>query len=133
MIPTPRTPTPFKNALAAQEKMHGPLKMEVRSQMSAVCSTWCLSPHEHSSTLLLPVYTHMSVFQPQPLALLEEDIREVLKQETGADIFNKADIQPDYREWKHNVRQCPQQSASMNYTKVIKIYTCAQSLKSREI
>ncbi|XP_008306006.1 myb-related protein A isoform X2 [Cynoglossus semilaevis] len=68
MIPTPRTPTPFKNALAAQEKMHGPLKME-----------------------------------PQPLALLEEDIREVLKQETGADIFNKADIQPDYREWKHNV------------------------------
>lgn len=28
-IPTPRTPTPFKNALAAQEKMHGPLKMEV--------------------------------------------------------------------------------------------------------
>lgn len=33
MIPTPRTPTPFKNALAAQEKMHGPLKMEVRGQM----------------------------------------------------------------------------------------------------
>ena len=30
MIPTPRTPTPFKNALAAQEKMHGPVKMEVR-------------------------------------------------------------------------------------------------------
>uniref|UniRef100_A0A665WK07 V-myb avian myeloblastosis viral oncogene homolog-like 1 n=1 Tax=Echeneis naucrates TaxID=173247 RepID=A0A665WK07_ECHNA len=56
MIPTPRTPTPFKNALAAQEKMHGPLKME-----------------------------------PQPLAFLEEDIREVLKQETGADIFNRMD------------------------------------------
>ncbi|TMS15954.1 Myb-related protein A [Larimichthys crocea] len=68
MIPTPRTPTPFKNALAAQEKMHGPLKME-----------------------------------PQPLAFLEEDIREVLKQETGADIFNRADIQPDYRVWKHNI------------------------------
>nr|XP_046227783.1 myb-related protein A isoform X2 [Scatophagus argus] len=68
MIPTPRTPTPFKNALAAQEKMHGPLKME-----------------------------------PQPLAFLEEDIREVLKQETGADIFNRADIQPDYRTWKHNI------------------------------
>uniref|UniRef100_A0A665WLA8 V-myb avian myeloblastosis viral oncogene homolog-like 1 n=1 Tax=Echeneis naucrates TaxID=173247 RepID=A0A665WLA8_ECHNA len=68
MIPTPRTPTPFKNALAAQEKMHGPLKME-----------------------------------PQPLAFLEEDIREVLKQETGADIFNRADVQPDYRAWKHNV------------------------------
>ncbi|XP_049913226.1 myb-related protein A isoform X3 [Epinephelus moara] len=68
MIPTPRTPTPFKNALAAQEKMHGPLKME-----------------------------------PQPLAFLEEDIREVLKQETGADIFNRADIQPDYRAWKHNI------------------------------
>uniref|UniRef100_A0A4W6DSA1 MYB proto-onco like 1 n=1 Tax=Lates calcarifer TaxID=8187 RepID=A0A4W6DSA1_LATCA len=68
MIPTPRTPTPFKNALAAQEKMHGPLKME-----------------------------------PQPLAFLEEDIREVLKQETGADIFNRADVQPDYRTWKHNM------------------------------
>ncbi|XP_034717987.1 myb-related protein A isoform X3 [Etheostoma cragini] len=68
MIPTPRTPTPFKNALAAQEKMHGPLKME-----------------------------------PQPLAFLEEDIREVLKQETGADIFNKAYVQPDYRAWKHNI------------------------------
>uniref|UniRef100_A0A3Q1GKJ9 V-myb avian myeloblastosis viral oncogene homolog-like 1 n=1 Tax=Acanthochromis polyacanthus TaxID=80966 RepID=A0A3Q1GKJ9_9TELE len=65
MIPTPRTPTPFKNALAAQEKMHGPLKME-----------------------------------PQPLAFLEEDIREVLKQETGTDIFNRADVQPDYRAWK---------------------------------
>ncbi|XP_042366596.1 myb-related protein A isoform X2 [Plectropomus leopardus] len=68
MIPTPRTPTPFKNALAAQEKMHGPLKME-----------------------------------PQPLAFLEEDIREVLKQETGADIFNRADVQSDYRAWKHNI------------------------------
>ncbi|KAI3354803.1 hypothetical protein L3Q82_004617 [Scortum barcoo] len=69
MIPTPRTPTPFKNALAAQEKMHGPLKME-----------------------------------PQPLAFLEEDIREVLKQETGADIFNRqTHIQPDYRTWKHNI------------------------------
>nr|XP_040023636.1 myb-related protein A isoform X1 [Gasterosteus aculeatus aculeatus] len=68
MIPTPRTPTPFKNALAAQEKMHGPLRME-----------------------------------PQPLAFLEEDIREVLKQETEADIFNRSDLQPDYRAWKHNI------------------------------
>ncbi|XP_069007785.1 myb-related protein A [Embiotoca jacksoni] len=68
MIPTPRTPTPFKNALAAQEKMHGPLKME-----------------------------------PQPLAFLEEDIREVLKRETGADFFNRADMQPDYRAWKHSM------------------------------
>ncbi|XP_029978765.1 myb-related protein A isoform X2 [Sphaeramia orbicularis] len=68
MIPTPRTPTPFKNALAAQEKMHGPLKME-----------------------------------PQPLAFLEEDIREVLKEETGADIFNRTDLQADYRAWKHNL------------------------------
>ncbi|XP_056869751.1 myb-related protein A isoform X2 [Takifugu flavidus] len=66
-IPTPRTPTPFKNALAAQEKMHGPLKME-----------------------------------PQPLAFLEEDIREVLKQETGADIFSRVD-QPDYRLWKQTI------------------------------
>ncbi|XP_068160282.1 myb-related protein A [Antennarius striatus] len=68
VLSTPRTPTPFKKALAAQEKMHGPLKME-----------------------------------PQPLAFLEEDIREVLKQETGADIFNRADVQPDYRVWKHNI------------------------------
>ncbi|XP_068604273.1 myb-related protein A [Brachionichthys hirsutus] len=65
-LTTPRTPTPFKNALAAQEKMHGPLKME-----------------------------------PQPLAFLEEDIREVLKQETGADIFNGPDVQPDYTVRKH--------------------------------
>ncbi|XP_026148448.1 myb-related protein A isoform X2 [Mastacembelus armatus] len=65
MIPTPRTPTPFKKALAAQEKMHGPLKME-----------------------------------PQPLAFLEEDICEILKQETGADIFSRAEIQPSY---KHNM------------------------------
>ncbi|XP_055363702.1 myb-related protein A isoform X2 [Betta splendens] len=68
MIPTPRTPTPFKNALAAQEKMHGPLKME-----------------------------------PQPLAFLEEDIREVLKLETGADIFNRADTEHDCRIWKHDM------------------------------
>ncbi|XP_017261854.1 myb-related protein A isoform X2 [Kryptolebias marmoratus] len=65
---TPRTPTPFKNALAAQEKMHGPLRME-----------------------------------PQPLALLEEDIREVLKQETGRDIFHKTDFQSDHRAWRHNM------------------------------
>ncbi|CAJ1082212.1 Hypothetical predicted protein [Xyrichtys novacula] len=68
MIPTPRTPTPFKNALAAQEKMHGPLKME-----------------------------------PQPLAFLEEDIREVLKQETGADIFNRTVVPPDFRAWKNTM------------------------------
>uniref|UniRef100_A0A3B5LYT4 Uncharacterized protein n=1 Tax=Xiphophorus couchianus TaxID=32473 RepID=A0A3B5LYT4_9TELE len=61
-VPTPRTPTPFKKALAAQEKMHGPLRME-----------------------------------PQPLAFLEEDILEVLKQETGRDIFNKTDFQSDHR------------------------------------
>ncbi|XP_054893808.1 myb-related protein A isoform X2 [Poeciliopsis prolifica] len=66
--PTPRTPTPFKKALAAQEKMHGPLRME-----------------------------------PQPLAFLEEDILEVLKQETGRDIFNKTDFQSDHRAWKHNM------------------------------
>ncbi|RVE58768.1 hypothetical protein OJAV_G00198070 [Oryzias javanicus] len=65
---TPRTPTPFKKALAAQEKMHGPLKVE-----------------------------------PQPLAFLEEDIREVLKQETGTDIFIKADFQPEPRAWKHHM------------------------------
>lgn len=41
-------------------------------------------------------------FQPQPLAFLEEDIREVLKQETGADIFSRVD-QPDYRLWKQTV------------------------------
>lgn len=98
MIPTPRTPTPFKNALAAQIKMHGPLKMEVRSLL-----------------FFLPLYTVyglqlylrclfcLFLIQPQPLAFLEEDIREVLKQETGADIFNRADIQQDYRIWKHNV------------------------------
>ncbi|XP_077364832.1 myb-related protein A isoform X2 [Festucalex cinctus] len=69
MTPTPRTPTPFKNALAAQEKMHGPIKME-----------------------------------PQPLAFLEEVIREVLTQETGSDIFNTAAIlQPDDRAWKQNM------------------------------
>uniref|UniRef100_A0A8L0DUJ7 MYB proto-onco like 1 n=1 Tax=Oncorhynchus mykiss TaxID=8022 RepID=A0A8L0DUJ7_ONCMY len=67
MVPTPRTPTPFKNALAAQEKMHGPLKMV-----------------------------------PQPLAFLEEDIREVLKQEIGSDIFTR-EPQPDFRTWKHDV------------------------------
>lgn len=49
--------------------------------------------------------TCVCVFQPQPLAFLEEDIREVLKQETGADIFHRADVLPDYsRAWKLNVR-----------------------------
>ncbi|XP_039540544.1 myb-related protein A isoform X2 [Pimephales promelas] len=65
IIHTPRTPTPFKNALAAQEKMHGPLKMV-----------------------------------PQPLALLEEDIREVLKEETGADIFTQVQNQLHYRSYE---------------------------------
>ncbi|XP_016385573.1 myb-related protein A isoform X2 [Sinocyclocheilus rhinocerous] len=64
-VHTPRTPTPFKNALAAQEKMHGPLRMV-----------------------------------PQPLALLEEDIREVLKEETGADIFTQVQNQPQYRSYE---------------------------------
>ncbi|XP_026093818.1 myb-related protein A-like isoform X2 [Carassius auratus] len=65
-VHTPRTPTPFKNALAAQEKMHGPLRVV-----------------------------------PQPLALLEEDIREVLKEETGADIFTQVQNQPPYRSYEH--------------------------------
>ncbi|XP_056307085.1 myb-related protein A isoform X1 [Danio aesculapii] len=65
VVHTPRTPTPFKNALAAQEKMHGPLRMV-----------------------------------PQPLALLEEDIREVLKEETGADIFTQVQNQLQYRSYE---------------------------------
>uniref|UniRef100_A0A673IF48 V-myb avian myeloblastosis viral oncogene homolog-like 1 n=1 Tax=Sinocyclocheilus rhinocerous TaxID=307959 RepID=A0A673IF48_9TELE len=65
IVHTPRTPTPFKNALAAQEKMHGPLRMV-----------------------------------PQPLALLEEDIREVLKEETGADIFTHVQNQPQFRSYE---------------------------------
>ncbi|XP_076869497.1 myb-related protein A isoform X2 [Brachyhypopomus gauderio] len=62
MCHAPRTPTPFKNALAAQEKMHGPLKIV-----------------------------------PQPLAFLEEDIREVLKEETGADLFTQTQVLPERR------------------------------------
>ncbi|XP_007185070.1 myb-related protein A isoform X6 [Balaenoptera acutorostrata] len=62
---TPRTPTPFKNALAAQEKKYGPLKTV-----------------------------------SQPLAFLEEDIREVLKEETGTDIFLKEEDEPAYKSCK---------------------------------
>ncbi|XP_008948352.1 PREDICTED: myb-related protein A isoform X1 [Merops nubicus] len=66
---TPRTPTPFKNALAAQEKKYGPLKL-----------------------------------MSQPLAFLEEDIREVLKEETGTDIFLKEEDDTVYKSCKqeHN-------------------------------
>ncbi|XP_055561740.1 myb-related protein A isoform X1 [Falco cherrug] len=66
---TPRTPTPFKNALAAQEKKYGPLKLT-----------------------------------SQPLAFLEEDIREVLKEETGTDIFLKGEEDTVYKSCKqeHN-------------------------------
>ncbi|XP_054250671.1 myb-related protein A isoform X3 [Indicator indicator] len=66
---TPRTPTPFKNALAAQEKKYGPLKLT-----------------------------------SQPLAFLEEDIREVLKEETGTDIFLKEEDDTLYKSCKqeHN-------------------------------
>ncbi|XP_012889952.1 PREDICTED: myb-related protein A isoform X3 [Dipodomys ordii] len=67
---TPRTPTPFKNALAAQEKKYGPLKIV-----------------------------------SQPLAFLEEDIREVLKEETGTDIFLKEEDEPSYK-------SCKQESTS---------------------
>ncbi|XP_020857818.1 myb-related protein A isoform X5 [Phascolarctos cinereus] len=62
---TPRTPTPFKNALAAQEKKYGPLKIV-----------------------------------SQPLAFLEEDIREVLKEETGTDIFLKEEDDATYKSCK---------------------------------
>ncbi|XP_019404322.1 PREDICTED: myb-related protein A isoform X3 [Crocodylus porosus] len=62
---TPRTPTPFKNALAAQEKKYGPLKIV-----------------------------------SQPLAFLEEDIREVLKEETGTDIFLKEEDDSVYKTCK---------------------------------
>lgn len=100
MIPTPRTPTPFKNALAAQEKMHGPLKMEVMSFFLSFFLPLCTV---YSLRLYLRCLFCLFLIQPQPLAFLEEDIREVLKQETGADIFKRADIQQDYRIWKHNV------------------------------
>lgn len=53
------------------------------------------------------------LFQPQPLAFLEEDIREVLKQETGSDIFNRADVHLDYRAWKH-VCVCPVVQLGLN-------------------
>uniref|UniRef100_A0A4W3GDL4 MYB proto-onco like 1 n=1 Tax=Callorhinchus milii TaxID=7868 RepID=A0A4W3GDL4_CALMI len=59
---TPRTPTPFKNALAAQEKKYGPLRMV-----------------------------------PQSLAHLEEDIREVLRKETGTDILFGDGIEPRFK------------------------------------
>ncbi|XP_078072406.1 myb-related protein A isoform X2 [Mustelus asterias] len=59
---TPRTPTPFKNALAAQEKKYGPLRMV-----------------------------------PQSLAHLEEDIREVLKKETGTDILLGEEMDPIFK------------------------------------
>ncbi|XP_041046056.1 myb-related protein A isoform X3 [Carcharodon carcharias] len=59
---TPRTPTPFKNALAAQEKKYGPLRMV-----------------------------------PQSLAHLEEDIREVLKKETGTDILLGEGMDPIFK------------------------------------
>ncbi|NXI52945.1 MYBA protein, partial [Chloroceryle aenea] len=62
---TPRTPTPFKNALAAQEKKYGPLRLT-----------------------------------SQPLAFLEEDIREVLKEETGTDIFLKEEDDTVYKSCK---------------------------------
>ncbi|NXH17553.1 MYBA protein, partial [Bucco capensis] len=62
---TPRTPTAFKNALAAQEKKYGPLR---------------------------PV--------AQPLGILEEDIKEVLKRETGRDLFLKEEEDPLYRSCK---------------------------------
>ncbi|XP_072514083.1 myb-related protein A isoform X2 [Salminus brasiliensis] len=65
MAHTPRTPTPFKNALAAQEKMHGPLKIV-----------------------------------PQPLAFLEEDIREVLREETGSDIFTQTQTSTEHRAYE---------------------------------
>ncbi|XP_072267202.1 myb-related protein A isoform X2 [Pyxicephalus adspersus] len=65
---TPRTPTPFKNALAAQEKKYGPLKVS-----------------------------------SQPFAYLEEDIREVLKQETGTDIFIKDEDDKNYKAEKGHI------------------------------
>ncbi|KAM9308382.1 myb-related protein A [Gastrophryne carolinensis] len=66
LLGTPRTPTPFKNALAAQEKKYGPLKVV-------------------------------------PFAYLEEDIREVLKQETGKDIFIKEEDDPVFRPEREHV------------------------------
>ncbi|ROL42650.1 Transcriptional activator Myb, partial [Anabarilius grahami] len=38
--------------------------------------------------------------QPQPLALLEEDIREVLKEETGSDIFTQVQNHLQYRSYE---------------------------------
>ncbi|KFP80723.1 PREDICTED: myb-related protein A, partial [Acanthisitta chloris] len=69
LVSTPRTPTPFKNALAAQEKKYGPLRLT-----------------------------------SQPLAFSEEDIREVLKEETGTDIFPKEEDDTVYKNCKqeHN-------------------------------
>ncbi|XP_018079253.1 myb-related protein A-like isoform X2 [Xenopus laevis] len=71
---TPRTPTPFKNALAAQEKKYGPLKTVM-----------------------------------QPLVFVEEDIMEVLKEETGKEVFIKeekeSDCKPNKREHVSTARK----------------------------
>ncbi|OCT76878.1 hypothetical protein XELAEV_18032082mg [Xenopus laevis] len=66
MAVTPRTPTPFKNALAAQEKKYGPLRTVM-----------------------------------QPLIFVEEDIMEVLKEETEKDVFIKEEKESDCKPMKH--------------------------------
>lgn len=45
----------------------------------------------------------LKIIQSQPLAFLEEDIREVLKEETGTDIFLKEEDEPAYKSCKQEV------------------------------
>lgn len=47
--------------------------------------------------------TPLKTIQSQPLAFLEEDIREVLKEETGTDIFLKEEDEPAYKSCKQEV------------------------------
>lgn len=47
--------------------------------------------------------TLLKTIQSQPLAFLEEDIREVLKEETGTDIFLKEEDEPACKSCKQEV------------------------------
>lgn len=74
---SPRTPTPFKHALAAQEMKYGPLKMLV-----SVCKIIGLVGLLVQTEISLWCKRAPSSLQPQTPSHLVEDLQAVIKQES---------------------------------------------------
>lgn len=84
---TPRTPTPFKNAM----EKYGPLQLLVRVTLYTLVDIVAVS-------LFILIFLVFSVLSSQPLTPnLEDDINEVILKDSGIDLIFVRSTPPEQR------------------------------------